>query len=249
MSVPLPRHLTIDRLIWHYSSSGEYTVKSGYQVLTNELNALHPPPVLPYDCRFWKLLWSLSLPPKLRNFTWRMAHGFLPILSVLLHKTVVTLATCPVCSDCVESFGHCFFQCRIARAVWVLAGFEHIRLHLEALDWDISWKQLFFPLQLSKVQIAEIIFLFWRIWKGRCWAVHGGIQYLPPSFVRQFAAQRDEWLVASQDQSSEGVAGLRGLPRAAALPLSGILFSQAPGGCGLYLFGNNGGLPWILSAR
>ncbi|CAL1402860.1 unnamed protein product [Linum trigynum] len=118
-------------------------------------------------------MWNLPTPPKLKIFFWCLVSGFLSLQTVLFDKKLVPNMVCTVCSDGLESFSHCFFQCIIAKGLWQLAGRDGIRGRLETLDPTDAWKSLFFSLHLSKVQIVEIVFLCWRVWKGRCWDVHG----------------------------------------------------------------------------
>ncbi|CAL1376561.1 unnamed protein product [Linum trigynum] len=40
LAIPLPVSHSFDSLIWHYDSSGAYTVKSGYHLLSNEYNLI-----------------------------------------------------------------------------------------------------------------------------------------------------------------------------------------------------------------
>ncbi|CAL1389646.1 unnamed protein product [Linum trigynum] len=195
----------------------------------NELNARHPPDVLAFDCRLSKILWNLPLPPKLKFFFWRVVRGFLPLQSVLLQKTLVTSPTCPVCSDAPETFNHCFFHCRVAQPLWTLAGLADVRSKLEGLPMDDAWNNLLLSLRLSKLQVAEVVFLCWRIWKGRCWAVHGGIQYLPPALLRQFRLEVDEWRAASLGPSTHSGGSpspVTGIPRSPSPTTTGVIASR-----------------------
>ncbi|CAL1396203.1 unnamed protein product [Linum trigynum] len=198
LSIPLPAFHMNDRLIWHYSPSGLFTVKTGYQLLSSEHNLLHPPAILPFDNKFWKLLWNLPLPPKLKFFLWRVVRGFLPLQTVLFSKTLASDMICPICDTDAESFSHCFFDCRVATGLWRLAASEELRSFLAGLTPDDAWKQLFFGMNLSKSAIADVVFILWRIWKARCWSVHGRIQYLPPALFRQMQRQVQEWREAEQ---------------------------------------------------
>ncbi|CAL1352018.1 unnamed protein product [Linum trigynum] len=197
LSIPLPNQLIPDKLVWHYSVSGEYTVKTGYQLLSSELNRTHPPRDLPYDKRFWKFLWQLPVPPKLRVFCWRVARGFLPVRAVLHYKRLVDDNVCPICSNGIESILHSFLHCRVAVELWELAGFGLRRARLSSLSHADCWKTLFFECRLSKTDVANVVFLCWRVWKSRFWAIHKFIQYRGPTLLRQFQAQVEEWRAAT----------------------------------------------------
>ncbi|CAL1353300.1 unnamed protein product [Linum trigynum] len=172
LSIPLPSSPRTDKYIWHYSDTGEYTVKSGYHLLSEERAEMFSnlPPHL--DSQFWKTLWSLPIPPKLKFFLWRVVRGFLPCQEILQLKSLCDLNECPVCSSGIESISHCLFECRVARGVWSLAGKEHIRVMIANLSPDLAWSVMFNSLRLSKLEMAEILFLTWRIWKARCWSCY-----------------------------------------------------------------------------
>uniref|UniRef100_A0A803PAN7 CCHC-type domain-containing protein n=1 Tax=Cannabis sativa TaxID=3483 RepID=A0A803PAN7_CANSA len=64
----------IDDLVWHYTPNGMYTVSSGYKVATtNELNAGFSSEE--HTKKWWTKIWKLEVPPKVRNFAWRLYNG------------------------------------------------------------------------------------------------------------------------------------------------------------------------------
>ncbi|WOH06937.1 hypothetical protein DCAR_0626366 [Daucus carota subsp. sativus] len=80
-SIPLSLTDVNDRLVWHYSSKGTYTVKSGYNIaLKLREDGLHQSDCFSHqassslvpDKSFWNLIWSISAQPKLKNFMWRI---------------------------------------------------------------------------------------------------------------------------------------------------------------------------------
>ncbi|CAL1354783.1 unnamed protein product [Linum trigynum] len=223
LSIPIPLTPRPDRYIWHYSKTGQYSVKSGYHLLSDVRSELFNtlPPHL--DARFWKWLWSLPVPPKLKFFLWRVVRGFLPCLAVLHTKNLSDSNVCSVCTDGVESISHCLFDCRVARAVWNLAGKDHVHVLLSGMTPDLAWYTIFFYLQLSKVAMVELVFLAWRIWKARCWSCYDKVQFLPGPLFRQFLHQKEEWIAATSPPSSHGC-------RLARPPISSPWPSCPPGG-------------------
>ncbi|CAL1352559.1 unnamed protein product [Linum trigynum] len=203
LSIPLPSSPRPDKLIWHYSATGQYTVKTGYQLLSSARH-LEFDPLPPFlTSQFWKVLWNLPIPPKLKVFLWRVVRGFLPMRQILQGKSLSDTSTCPVCSAAVETISHCFFDCRVARGIWTLAGKEHVRAAMAVVSNDMAWYNLFFNMQLSKVDMAEVVFLVWRVWKGRCWTTYDNIQYLPGPLFRQFTIQVAEWKEATAGSSAQ----------------------------------------------
>lgn len=79
-SIPLAGCNSEDLLVWKFEGSGEYTVKSGYWVLTTEnlqQSSYTSTNVDGYTV-FYKSLWALHLPAKIKIHIWRLFHNFLP---------------------------------------------------------------------------------------------------------------------------------------------------------------------------
>nr|DAD28262.1 TPA_asm: hypothetical protein HUJ06_029730 [Nelumbo nucifera] len=76
LTIPLSMEEEEDKLIWAYSKDGQYSVKSSYQIArklneetrraANNQIVTQAPPSL------WKKVWQLKVPPKIKNFIWRV---------------------------------------------------------------------------------------------------------------------------------------------------------------------------------
>ncbi|CAL1367047.1 unnamed protein product [Linum trigynum] len=257
LSIPLPSSPQEDKLIWHYDKSGHYTVKSGYHLLSNGLNL--PRNSLPYflNTKFWKFLWNIPMPPKLKFFLWRLVRGFLPVKGTLLYKKIISSGLCPVCCEVNEDFKHCFFDCRITRELWTLSDLDHIRDMMRESPMDLAWRNLFLTPHISKNDVAFIVFLFWRIWKGRCKATYGYILYRSHVLYRQLLAQVEEWRMAEAQKVQRSEEVQRSIPHSSSgqgphsrrtdvsFPSEGILVrfdgaTKIPQGCATGFVGFSG---------
>ena len=70
MSIPVCRTYVEDKLIWPYTASGTYSVQSGYKFLASAETDRNTTVHSSFDGGIWKLIWSLSVPNKVRNFLW-----------------------------------------------------------------------------------------------------------------------------------------------------------------------------------
>lgn len=79
-SIPLSIHLVPDRLCWHYTKKGVYTVKSGYQVVMDSRSRAlsNKGSSVSNNDLVWKTLWRLKLPAGAKVFILRALHGILP---------------------------------------------------------------------------------------------------------------------------------------------------------------------------
>ncbi|KAM1315314.1 hypothetical protein ACFX2F_019083 [Malus domestica] len=68
--------------------------------------------------KLWKHLWKANIPPKVKNFTWRVCHNILPTKVNLTKKGVRVESECGICQGEDEVAEHVLFTCSFSRAVW-----------------------------------------------------------------------------------------------------------------------------------
>ncbi|XP_050238017.1 uncharacterized protein LOC126687501 [Mercurialis annua] len=92
VSIPLVPDKREDSLSWRLERRGIYSVRSGYKHL---MQTRHRGSNL--DVRSgWKDLWHLHIPPKVKNFLWRVISGWLPTRDALRSRHVELEAICRV---------------------------------------------------------------------------------------------------------------------------------------------------------
>ena len=79
LAIPLPKispYSTLDKIIWLYSTTGEYQVKKAYEILDSTTS-------LPNGGQksIWKQLWKTPVPHKILTFTWKLLQKALPIIA------------------------------------------------------------------------------------------------------------------------------------------------------------------------
>jgi hypothetical protein len=119
--MPLSQHHVSDSLTWKSTLTGHLTVKSAYTFLWNEQYTSSSNPSSSSTTNtssFWKLLWSLLVPPKIRNFGWRACCKILPTLTNLFQKQILSTYTCYLCGEEAETVSHVLWSCPYAVRVW-----------------------------------------------------------------------------------------------------------------------------------
>lgn len=106
-------------LVWKFEGSGEYTVKSGYQVLTTEhlQNTISTTTNVDDYNDFYKSLWALHIPKKVRIHIWRLFNNFLPHFCNLARRTLSVEVICPLCKADSEDSDHLMWSCDILQRV------------------------------------------------------------------------------------------------------------------------------------
>ncbi|KAB2609074.1 hypothetical protein D8674_012242 [Pyrus ussuriensis x Pyrus communis] len=190
-----------DRLIWDSSKNGSYSVKSRYRWLQGRSltrRDLRRPSVRGVPKAFWKVIWKLEVPPKLRHFLWLTVHNCLPTREALFRRRSSQTSSCPICP------------------IWFggALGYKMDRLSLPSWsDWiqgvfspnlcnsgDIMWRQ------------SYIVFTCWCIWKARCDFVFKGVPINPLKVLAAVSAEVSSFFSAkAKDGDRRGGDGRRNI--------------------------------------
>lgn len=123
----MKRDLT-DSYVCHWTSNGDYSVKSGYRCLTAS-----DQPNDPVQMSFWNLTWHRGdLLPRIRLFVWKLSKGALPLAGIISARIKTTDPTCTVCGTDKEDVPHLLFNCPFARGCWYASPL--------ALRSDMVWR-------------------------------------------------------------------------------------------------------------
>ncbi|XP_019186548.1 PREDICTED: uncharacterized protein LOC109181252 [Ipomoea nil] len=109
-----------DEWYWKDDINGRYTVSHGYRSLmaNRETSESH------LEFTEWKLLWKLSVPPKVKNFLWRFLRKVLPVRENLNSKHVYEGGGCPFCAYEYETIEHLFCECQAISPLWGGSGLD-----------------------------------------------------------------------------------------------------------------------------
>nr|POE48252.1 putative ribonuclease h protein [Quercus suber] len=105
-SIPLCPNAVEDTVVWPFTPSGNYTVRSGSRFLTAD-QATTPQKVSAQPSNVvWKLIWSLNVQSKVRNFLWRTCHNALLVKHNLRRRHIINEDVCDLCKHETESVFH-----------------------------------------------------------------------------------------------------------------------------------------------
>ncbi|KAL5766515.1 hypothetical protein ACOSP7_017132 [Xanthoceras sorbifolium] len=147
-SIPPSSPFALDSYCWHFEKLGDYSIRAKASC-SSTTSA---------DLLWWKTLWRMHIPPKIKFFLWKASSGWLPSLTVLAAR---------------KTHVHALWGCCHLKPVRLeFPTLPHLRLHNEGAV------QEFFCVCLSLLQISEmeeLCMVWWRLWFLRNKAVHSSL--------------------------------------------------------------------------
>ncbi|KAL1191046.1 putative ribonuclease H protein [Cardamine amara subsp. amara] len=203
--LPISKSFKEDRLIWHYTKSGKYTVKSGYELawsMSDEVSSGPSSKALKAQA------WKVKAPPKIKHMLWQIASGTLAVTSRLNHRGVKCDSICQRCGLKEETINHVFFECSSAVQTWTLSkvsssiinfptGSEYT--NLDYLYWRI-------PNNIKEQSISGCFpWILWFLWKARNKKLFEGKQTLPQDILNRAITEYLAWEEAQKIPTEEEV--------------------------------------------
>ena len=117
-SIPLCPNAVENVVVWPFTPSGNYTVRSGTRFLTSD-QAPHQPVVIAQpENEVWKLIWSFNVQSKVRSFQWRSCHNAILVKQNLKQRHILNEDVCELCKLESESVVHALWGCSQLTQVW-----------------------------------------------------------------------------------------------------------------------------------
>ncbi|KAJ9556786.1 hypothetical protein OSB04_011400 [Centaurea solstitialis] len=163
LNLPPPSGLEPDRIIWHWTSNGVYSVKSSYRIIMERLVQNHHF----FIDDDWHRIWNADVPYKARYFVWRALRGVLPTRLSLHSRGVQISPLCPLCERNLENSWHTFVGCPTTTPVWIETG---IWTDINSLLGEVnSFTELGFRLLRNWPKIIgdQFIMILWSMWHRR----------------------------------------------------------------------------------
>ncbi|KAL5830904.1 hypothetical protein ACOSQ4_016258 [Xanthoceras sorbifolium] len=209
LSIPLCSSPLSDTPSWHFDKLGCFSVKSAYRLALNANNSASPsssrtPPP------WWKKLWSLPLPSKIKIFCWRACKEALPTKAGLFKRGIGDSILCPFCSRLPESSDHALWGCKARSSYWKECPFFSELSSFPAVDFfdRIAWVSS----SCSLKQLLVFVVGSWFAWSSRNLILHNSSPSSFSDFWSGAACFVDSLLVPTQVPLQGEVVG-RAVPR------------------------------------
>lgn len=99
------------------------------------------------------LLWSLSIPAKVKIFLWRAVHNFLPTRSRLASENIIRSSQCQRCSNFSEDVTHALVSCRSAWKTWKSSFLAEVLTNKRSYDLFTLVREVSWPLNKQEFEI------------------------------------------------------------------------------------------------
>ncbi|KAL0457144.1 UNVERIFIED_CONTAM: hypothetical protein Slati_1053600 [Sesamum latifolium] len=134
LNIPLSRAGSDDILVWHFSGTGMFTVRSAYHLACELSNRPCSSDLFEAEHGWWRKLWQAKIPNKIKVFTWKACLNALPTSVNLARRIQGFLAVCPLCQTDGEDVVHPLILCPFARQIWGLATFPSASIPQDPSD-------------------------------------------------------------------------------------------------------------------
>jgi hypothetical protein len=173
LQIPVSRHGGEDFASWPHSKTGEYTVRSGYNlarmnefIQSRSTTGCGLGSDMSEEIKCWKKLWRIKAPGKMVITLWRFIHDCLPTAHQLCHRHIPCTDACVFCCQ-EERVEHVFLFCQYAREVWrELKKDYSVRLERKGFTSPKDWVFGF----LGRAREIDLILLavtVWHLWDAR----------------------------------------------------------------------------------
>ncbi|MBA0555058.1 hypothetical protein Golob_014120, partial [Gossypium lobatum] len=160
LCIPVSQHIGEDKIVW-LGHTGDYSVRSGYRLLLQSQQL----ETFPNDYRkFYKKLWQIQVPSKIKITVWRILHNYIPTRANRFTRRVIASPSCPKCNREVETNAHEMMGCESTKIIWESLGFNGLNI----ADVEELWER--FTQRLKNYQpitCRSILITAWAIWFGR----------------------------------------------------------------------------------
>ena len=124
--------------------------------------------------KFWKKIWSLPIPHKVRHFCWRACRDTLPTKVKLRRRNVIGEDICVRCHEEAETNGHIFWGCPRAQETWAASKLQLLQLDVHLGSFmDLLWLVMMTN-ESGKEKCSQLVTTAWTRWNNRNEIFHDG---------------------------------------------------------------------------
>ncbi|XP_056864246.1 uncharacterized protein LOC130511334 [Raphanus sativus] len=207
-AVDVPRILSLkvsrtgrrDDYTWSHTNSGNYTVRSGYDVAVKQRKQGENEAMMePSITEIKKKIWKLKCPRKIKHFLWSAVSGYVASASKLKERHCGNDAVCQRCGTEQETINHIIFECPPAVQCWALSSIpsspgifpcSSIYTNMDTLI------QLVANTSMQDTQVSMFPWLIWYLWKARNEKCFNAKDVAPLDTLQLASSEAQAWRIA-----------------------------------------------------
>ncbi|CAN1164032.1 Putative ribonuclease H protein At1g65750 [Linum perenne] len=163
LSMPLPRSLGSDYLIWHFDKLGRYSVRSAYRAYMERVVRREHLVIVGN----WTAIWRTHLLPKVKHFIWCLGRGVLFTKESLHQRGIHVSGECGCCGNTYEIACHLFLTCSFAQECWNAAGRKQLVKSTMVGKTSVAEWVLGLIEGNPEDVVQDIMVILWSAWNER----------------------------------------------------------------------------------
>ncbi|KAF3973996.1 hypothetical protein CMV_002625 [Castanea mollissima] len=153
-----------DCVLWLKCRTESYSVRSGYQLLCEAGSTGAPSGSTEEGVKkFWKSIWRIKVPDKVKVFLWQACSSALPTKAGLHKRKIVDDNLCDQCLVEVEDEVHAIWSCDCVRDVWE-APFAATRTKNTRMN---SMCDMVYFIAEETRELEKFAMVAWAVWQRR----------------------------------------------------------------------------------
>jgi len=152
-----------DILRWGYTTKGQYTIKEGYYIQSQQINQIAQP--------LWKNIWAQKHWPKVQYFLWLLSHRRILTWENLQKRGMIGPSYCVFCQTDNETTEHLLNNCPLVQPIWrnlELLFRQTDKNNDSIVDTINNWRKGRYQCQvINRAWTLSLGFILWNIWKER----------------------------------------------------------------------------------
>ena len=120
LAIPLRQRQPSDCVSWSCTPSGNFSTSSAYKLLAAATSSDRASSSnQASQSGFWKRLWKMQVPNKIKHFVWRVCNNALPTKCNLKRRHIADSDVCELCNDAPKDALHALCFCSQVAPVWL----------------------------------------------------------------------------------------------------------------------------------
>ena len=126
--------------------------------------------------KFWKGIWQLWVPSKIKHFVWRICNNALPIMVNIHWRNIILNVSCALCNVHPEDSLHAIWSCEVISGVWSTLEWFHQAVPAQPSSFNDLLSRFLFCWEEFRAE--NFVTIVWFLWNRRN-AIHFGRPALP----------------------------------------------------------------------